>query len=254
MKNWIILALIATCAILWFTRKTDVKDTKNIPTENVKQLVDTEVKRVNKKIDEKGFEHAVIDEISNTVNDLSQLSDSVKRELDSVTQLLGVKDNQIKQYIRYSTTLQDSLMEAKRVISERGDTTFNYTDQWADITYVPKSTGGGYFNFKYNAEVNYAEYWKREGFWGKKNHYVDFWISDKRATINGVNRLKLQTEKKPSTLRINALGIYHDGLHAGADGQIRVGGRYWLGGGYLYDFTDKEWKPIFTGRFAIIDW
>lgn len=254
MKNWIILALIAACAILWFTRKRDVKDAQNIPTENVKQLVDTEVKRVNKKIDDKGFEHAVIDEISNTVNDLSQLSDSVKRELDSVTQLLGIRDKQIKQYIRYSATLEDSLMEAKRVISDKGDTTFKYVDQWADITYFHKGDDGGYFNLKYNAEINYAEYWRRKNIFAPKKHYVDFWISDKRATINGVNRLKFQTEKSPSTLRVNAMGMYDKGLHAGAEGQLRVGGRYWVGGGYLYDFENNEWRPIFTGRFAIIDW
>lgn len=253
MKNWIILALIATCAILWFTRKIDVKDTQSVPTENVKQLVDTEVKRVNKKIDEKGFEHAVIDEISNTVNDLSKLSDSVKRELDSVTKLLGIRDNQIKQYIRYSTTLQDSLLKAKQMVSEMGDTVYTYNDKWANITYVP-DIGGGHFNFKYNAEINYAEYWKRDGFFKPKKHYVDFWISDQRATINGVNRIKFATEKKASTLTVNALAMYHNGMHAGVDGQIRVIGRYWFGGGYLYDFDGKEWRPILTAKYNVIDW
>lgn len=253
MKNWIILALLAACAILWFTRKTDVKDTQNIPAEDVKQLVDTEVKRVNKKIDEKGFEHAVIDEISNTVNDLSKLSDSVKRELDSVTQLLGIRDNQIKQYIRYSTTLQDSLLKAKQMISEIGDTTYSYNDKWANITYVP-DMGGGHFNFKYNAEINYAEYWKRDGFFKPKKHYVDFWISDDRATVNGVNRIKFATQKKASTLKVDALAMYHDGMHAGVDGQFRIVGKYWLGGGYLYDFDAKEWKPIITTRLNLIDW
>lgn len=252
MKNWIILALIATCAILWFTRERDAKDAQNIPTENVKQLVDTEVKRVNKKIDEKGFQHAVIDEVSNTVNDLSQLSDSVKRELDSVTQLLGIRDKQIKQYISYSATLKDSLLKAKQKVNQSGDTVYNYTDKWANITYVP-NVSGGHFDFSYNAEINYAEYWKRKNIFAPKKHYVDFWISDKRATINGIDRIKFETEKKPSTLRINALGMYHDGFHAGADGQIRIGGRYWFGGGYLYDFDAKEWKPIFTGRISIID-
>ena len=248
MKNIIIGVLISACVAIWFLRPT-TEDKTIEPT--VQQLVDTEVKRVNKKIDEKGFEHAVIDEIENTVN-RGNISDSVKQELDSITKLLGIKDRQLNHYIRYSVTLQDSLLQAKEMVSERGDTTYAYSDKWANITYVP-NVSGGHFNFKYNAEINYTEYWKRDGFFKPKKHYVDFWISDKRATVNGMNRVKFETKKRPSTLRINTLGMYHDGFHAGADGQIRIGGRYWLGGGYLYDFDGKEWRPIFTGRISIID-
>lgn len=251
MKNIIIGVLITLCIAIWFVKPRQEKKPAGVDPD-LRQLVDTEVKRVNKKIDEKGFEHAIIDEVANTVNDLSKLSDSVLRELDSVNALLGIKDGQLKQHIRYSATLQDSLMKARQAITESGDTTYSYTDKWANISYVPTSKGG-HFNFTYNAEVNYAEYWRREGIFRTKKHYVDFWISDKRATVNGVNRVKFATQKAPSTLRINAMAMYHDGFHAGADGQVRIGSRYWVGGGYLYDFNSGEWRPMLSTRFVMID-
>ena len=249
MKNIIIGVLIAACVAIWLIRPKEVEKTIE-PT--VQHLVDTEVKRVNKKIDEKGFEHAVIEEIENTVN-RGDVSDSVKNELDSITNLLGIKDRQLKHYIRYSTVLKDSLLQAEEKVNDTGDTTYTYSDKWANITYVP-DISGGHFNFKYDAEINYTEYWKRDGFFKPKKHYVDFWISDQRATINGVNRIKFNTNKKASTLRVNALAMYHDGMHGGVDGQIRIIGRYWLGGGYLYDFEGKEWKPVVTVRYNVIDW
>ena len=217
MKNIIIGILIAVCVAIWFARPTTEEKTIE-PT--VQKLVDTEVKRVNKKIDEKGFDHAIIEEIENTVN-RGDISDSVKNELDSITKILGIKDRQLNHYIRYSATLQDSLLKAKEMVSDIGDTVYTYNDKWANITYVP-DISGGHFNFKYNAEINYTEYWKREGLFRNKKHYVDFWISDQRATVNGVDRIKFNTKKKASTLTVNALAMYHDGIHAGVDGQIRV--------------------------------
>lgn len=253
MKNWIILILAATCIALWFVPRGVKKDDGTVEPD-VKQLVDTEVKRVNKRIDEKGFEHAVIAEVENTINTDTKLSDSVRAELDSVLILLDVKENQLKHYIRYSTTLQDSLLKANQIINDKGDTVFNYSDKWANITYVPNITGG-HFNFKYNAEINYAEYWKRDWFLGKKKYYVDFWLSDKRATINGVSRIKFEPTPPKTKFQVNAVASYYNGgLHSGVDGQVRIGSRYWLGGGYIYDFNKEKWNPIFTTRFSVIDW
>lgn len=249
MKNWIILILAVTCIALWFVPHGVKKDDGAVEPD-VKQLVDTEVKRVNKKIDEKGFEHAVIAEVENVVNNTSQVSDSVKRELDSITHLLGIKDNQLRQYISYSATLQDSLLKATK---DKNSKSFSFSDEWTKITYVPSDTNDGYFDFKYNAQINYSEYYKRDWFLGKKKGYIDFWVSDPRATIMGVKRVKI--EPKQDRVRFNAGGaaIYYNGLHTGFNGELSIGSRYRFGAGYLYDFNSEEWKPMLSTRFIMID-
>ena len=69
-----------------------------------------------------------------------------------------------------------------------------------------------------------------------------------------VNRVNVQTSKHRPRLRVNAVGIYLDCIHLGVDGQFRVGDRYWIGGGYLYDVNDEKWRPSITGRLNVIDW
>lgn len=251
MKNIIIAILSLVCVVLVF-KQTFKSDPAPPVEQEVKQLVDTEVKRVNKKIDQKGFEHAVIEEIENVVNNPKQLTDSVRKELDSVTQLLGIKEKQLRHFIQYSTTLKDSLL----IATKSSDSTFTFSDKWTNITYVSSqdSASPGHFNFQYNAEINYTEYWRRKWLLGPKKHYIDFWLSDSRATINGVKRIKFEPTPARSRLRVNAVALYHDGFHAGGDGQIRIGSRYWIGGGYLYDFDEGLWKPMFTGKMNLVDW
>lgn len=244
MKNSIIVILIMSCIALWVFRKKEPV----VIEKEVRVLVDSEVKRVNNKIDKEGFNHAVISEIENTVNSKAQIGEDVKKELDSVTKLLGVKTKQLNHYISYAVQLEDSLLVAK----QGKDSIFRYEDKWANISFVPNNNGG-YFNFKYNAEINYTEYYKRDWFLGSKKGYIDFWVSDPRATIMGVKRVKI--EPKQDKFRFNAGGtlMYHNGIHSGFDSELSIGSRYQLGAGYLYDFQEKEWKPMLSTRFIMID-
>lgn len=244
MKNSIIIILAMSCIALWVFRKKEPV----VIEKEVRVLVDSEVKRVNNKIDKEGFKHAVISEVENTVNSRVAIGEEVKKELDSVTQLLGIKTKQLNHYIRYAVSLEDSLLVARK----GKDSVFRYEDKWANISFVPNNNGG-HFNFKYNAEINYTEYYKRDWFLGSKKGYIDFWVSDPRATIMGVKRIKI--EPKQDKFRFNAGGaaIYYNGLHTGFDGELSIGNRYRLGAGYLYDFSDGEWKPMISGRISIID-
>lgn len=244
MKNSIIVILIMSCIALWVFREKEPV----VIEKEVRVLVDSEVKRVNNKIDKEGFKHAVISEVENTVNSRAQISEDVKRELDSVTRLLDIKAKQLSHYIRYTVSLEDSLLAAK----QGKDSVFRYEDKWTNISFVPNNNGG-YFNFKYNAEINYTEYYQRDWFLGRKKGYIDFWVSDPRATIMGVRRVKI--EPKQDKFRFNAGGafMYHNGLHSGFDGELNIGSRYRIGAGYLYDFNSEEWKPMLSTRFIMID-
>ena len=112
------------------------------------------------------------------------------------------------------------------------------------ISPQPKdSVDTGYFNFKYDAQINYAQYWKKDWFLGKKKQYIDFWIADPRATINGAKRVKFEPSEQKIKVDVNAASFYTDRLSLGVDGGVTVG-RTRVGGGYYYDMMDKKWKPV----------
>lgn len=252
MRNRVFTALLAVAVVvltyLLLTRKPE-KSIDNGVSEAAREVVKLQVKEVIKYIDKEGFTHAVIKDKDNVVNSLNQLDDSSRFKIDSIKALLNIKDKQLKHYISYSSTLEGRLLEAKKT-----DTSFRYSDSWANIEYVkPKDTlTYGHFNFKYNAELNYAEYWEKKNFLSSKKHYIDFWINDPRATINGVKRIKISPKPDRFGIEINASSFYTDRINLGFDGAIRVGrGKY--GGGYIYDFSDKKWKPLISVKFNLLD-
>lgn len=246
-KNILIFALIALA--MWFMiNPITRKQPKNLKVDaQVKVLVDKEVKRVNKTIDEKGFEHAVISEVENTIGDITMVSESLRREIDSVTRLLNIKDRQLRHLLVYNTTLKDSLLTATKV----GDTMV-YSDKWTRLEYISDSLGNaGHFNFQYDAQVNYSEYWRMENIFKAKQHYIDFWISDPRVRINGVERIKIATQQRSDVFELNAITLYDRGLYMGFDSRLNIG-RFSIGGAYVYSLDDQKWRPIITARGNLI--
>ena len=246
MKNIIIGLLFCVCVYLLFFKKSE-KIVERIP-EEVVRTVEVEVDRVIKKIDKEGFEHAVMEEVENYTRSYDSIRDSAKQEIDSIISLLEIKKSQLNSYISYSATLEDSLLKATRYT----DTSFVYSDKYTKIEFVQDSLKHPYFNFSYDANVSYATYWKRDWIFGKKKGYIDFWIADSRATINGVKKLKIQRPERFFKIDINASSYYSNELHTGFDGGLNFG-RLRLGAGYLYDTSVKEWHPVFTAKYNLLD-
>lgn len=245
LKDIAIVALLAVVIYFIFFRPKKVD--KEVVTKTVKELVDVEVKRVNNKIDKEGFNHAVISEVENVVKGRRYLTDSAAKELDRVKDQLQIKDKQLKHWISYVAVLEGRLLKATA-----SDTSFDYEDKWTKIQYVKAkdSITPGHFNFTYNAEINYAEYWKRKNIFSKKEHYIDLWLSDPRATINGVKRLKISPEERKPVFDMHASGYYLDRLMLGADAHIYIGNSS-IGGGYYYDFAENMWRPGLSVKWRI---
>ncbi|KGE14610.1 hypothetical protein DI53_1639 [Sphingobacterium deserti] len=240
---------IAVCFGYWYFTQPETSTIKTVIPEEAEKLVNLEADRINKSIDTKGFEHSVMDEVTNIVSSVTQLDDSSRRKLDSVMSLLRIERKQLKEYKQYTVTWRDSVLKAVRT-----DTGFKYVDKWASIEFVsPKdSQGTGHFNFNYNAELNHADYWKRTRIMGKKKHYIDFWVSDNRATVNGVKRVKFEVKEPLFKVDFNASTFYTDRLNIGLDGGVNIG-RTRIGGGYFYDMVDERWRPLVSIKFKLID-
>lgn len=252
MRNKIFTALLAVAVLVLLYIVIDQKrgdsDTSKIE-PIAREAVKAEVEGVKKKLDREGFEHAVISDKENLVNSIKDLDTSARRELDSVVKLLGIKDKQLSHWMSYSAKLEGKLLAA-----ERTDSSYRYADKWANIEYVRSkdSLSNGHFNFAYNAEINYAEYSERKHFLAPKRNYIDFWINDSRATINGVKRIKIEPKPDKFGIEVNASSFYTDRLNIGVDGAVRMG-RTKIGGGYFYDMLDGKWKPLVSVKYNLLD-
>ena len=243
-KNILIVAL--AIALGYFILIPKKKEKIEVPYP-VKEYVELEVERVVKLIDEEGFEHAVTKEVDNVVKHYEQISDSAKNKLDSVTRLLNISRKQLSEWRSYAVTLEDSLMRAEKI----GDT-YVYNDKWSEIKFTPDESAG-HFSLKYDAEINYAEYWKKSWFLGKKKHYIDFWIEDPRATVNGVKRIKLEPKKPFLGFQIDAVSRVGKNIEVGGEALIKLGNGK-IGGGYMYSFDNEKWNPVIIGKYGLIDW
>lgn len=250
MRNKIFTILLTITVVILVTvlikEKFSKKDSVIAPV--VKEAVRADVENISKKIDRQGFEHAVISDKENVIRLITELDTSAIRELDSVKKLLDIKDKQLLEYRQYTVRIE------KKLAAIKTDTGFRYADKWTNIEYVKPidTTSPGHFNFTYDAEINHAEYWKKKHILAPKQHYIDFWISDPRATINKVKRVKFEVKEPYMGIEVNASSFYTDRLNMGIDGSIRFG-RTHLGGGYFYDFNIGKWRPLVTAKFRLLE-
>lgn len=250
MKNAGLIFLTAVVIVLsvLLIRNWGKERVVELPPE-AREAVDANVKNIQNKVDDKGFHHAVINDKENVVRTITELDSSAINDLDSVSRLLQVARKQIVEWREYATTLEE-----RKLPADRTPTGFKYKDEYASIELVkPKdSVDTGYFNFKYDAQINYTEYWRRDWILGKKKHYIDFWIADPRATINGGKRVKFEPSPQKVKVDVNAVSFYTDRLNLGVDGGVTVG-RTRVGGGYYYDMMDKKWKPVVGVKYRLLE-
>lgn len=252
MKNFLIIVLSLACIYIFFFYKAPVNKTVvSMPSPEVEAYVKADVENIDKKITNKGFEAAVLEEVQNNIYDLKLVRDSAKAFKDSILQEYAKKDRlreeQIKSITQYAASWRDSFMVASR----KNDTTFNFVKNGLQLEFVSPIQKKPYFNYSYDANLNYIEYWNKKNFFSQKKQYIDFWIEDTRATIKGVKRLRVEPKKDNFKLNINASGIYIDKPYVGPEIDINLG-KLSLKTGYYYDIKDDKWKPIISTSFNIL--
>ncbi|MEI2271840.1 hypothetical protein OHD16_06765 [Sphingobacterium sp. ML3W] len=250
MRNKIFTALLIVLVIVLTYLLVTSRGNKESGIEPAaKELVNAEVKNIVTKMDREGFEHTVMSDKENVIKSVAQLDTNSRKKLDSVNALLGIKEKQLEHWISYSAKLEGKLLKAVRT-----DTSFRYEDKWANIEYVisKDTANNGHFNFKYNADINYAEYWKRNHFLAPKKHYIDFWINDPRATINGVKRIKIEAKEPKFKVEGSSIVMYDGHAHIGADVGVKIG-KVKVGTSYMYNTATGDLKPYYYGKFKLLD-
>ena len=213
-----------------------------------KDRVDLDVQNIDKKIREDGFESALIKDHMQVIGSDSELTDSSKREKDSIIRILRIQNKQLVSYTQVATRTIDSLMKAKNY----GDTLFEHNGEYAKISFnLPKQT----FSLQYDAKVNLAEYWRRDWFLGPKKRYLEVWMADTTASINGVKRLRVEPKPDNFAMKIKGIGVYngkHQEAYFGPGIEVETR-RFEYEGQYLYDYGTNKWYPGFKVGYKLFE-
>lgn len=247
MKNIIIGVLVALCAFFaykWITKPVSLINPSTVKiAESGRELVDIDVENINRKVNKDGIESALFED-KQAVSGKRQLDDSSRNEIDSIERLRNIEN---KRWIAYTNVLQGRLDSALQA-TNHGDSLFTYSDPYASLSFnLPKET----FSLRYDADINIAEYWDRKWFLAPKKRYVELWLSDPRATIRGVKRMRIEPKPDNFDLTLKGSAQYHlNDVGLGGKIDIRVG-RVTGSGSYLYYPSYDDWKPAFSLDYEI---
>lgn len=250
MRNIIIVVLIALCA--FFAYKFYSSEKKDPATEKIadsaREMVKAEVENITKKVGDNGIERALIDDEKQVAQSINDIDSTSRKETDSLKRIVGIRDNQI---ISLTSVISRLKAENLKAVNS-GDSVYTYSDSFAHISFNrPSET----FSLQYDAKIDMAEYWKRTWFLAPKKRYLELWMSDPRATINGVKRLRF--EPKADNFKVQLKGISD---YSGKHKEIYVGGgvevetrRFEYQGNYLYDFSTNKWYPGFRVGLKLVE-
>ena len=116
------IALIVGAVTVWCLFPRTIE--KKVPIE-IEKIVKIEVDNATKKIRDKGgVEHAIVDDKINLVKSISVIDTASRAQLKSVTEQLGIKEKQLKEYLSYTASLEGRLKHATRV----NDSTYTRDD------------------------------------------------------------------------------------------------------------------------------
>lgn len=255
----VLLAGLAAFAIAYFIERG-----KRTP-EGVNNFnagkIDLHVEPEKIYTDTEGRQHTVIDADKNTFiqSEANKIvNDQLKPVIDSIAKRVGVKGKQIESSTTISTTSQATDLKAMRsAMDSLRRLTIYYKDKYLELAYRPAIPGDttdlGSFDYKYNADLDIDQYWKRAFILGRKSSYLDIFSNDKRTTINGVKRLQIEQKDPGFGVRVQALGNYDlrsKLLQPGAGLTIDIG-PFSARSALFYNANERRFTPTIEGAFTI---
>ena len=213
----------------------------------VRKQVQTKAAIITRKIDKFGLNHVTIEEGKNVLprSAINNVAVSVGI-LDTTAMAIDILKKQVVSLTVISSGLEVKNLVAEKVLDSLKREIYIYNDRYVSLKFKPADTLNKEhtFDFKYNAELNYVEYWKKKfPIIGSKRAYIDVWSNDKRTTINGVDRLKIEQKEPQFGLRVQMRSIYSltsEKLFVGPGLSFDLK-RYNVLGYSYYNVNDSRW-------------
>jgi len=245
MKNVLIFILIVAVAVLlWMLiKKPESEQVK----QNTAGTVELEAQELSRKVDSSGLEHVIYKE-SEPITKLIEVTVEDKEKVDSLMDVLGLKDRQLKSITNAYGQVSAENVQLKK---KPADTAYVMSDNYLHLSFTPKSDTLALSDFRYNFDFQSVSYDPRKPiqkiFNWKDVTYTDIWSKDKRATIRGYEKLTIAKPESTFGYSVNASSMYFPHTNdAGFGGKINFRiKRINASGSYLYFPSSREWYPVF---------
>jgi len=252
LRFWYLLVIPALVLVIIFLRKDNIEMKAVITQANKKEAlqkkeIQTEATILNRKISEEGLERVTIAEAENILPRGFLNDDEVRPGIvDSTASDLNIRKKQVESITIINTTLAAENLVLKKTIDSLNRVFYTYNDNYLAVKFkLPDAVDTiPTFDYMYNAKLNYVQYWKKKfPVIGAKRSYVDIWSDDKRNTINGIDRLKIEQREPQFGLRLQLRSIYvmdSQKLFVGPGASFDFK-RYNIIGYSYYNVTDRNW-------------
>lgn len=224
---------------------------------NIDKKIQTEANIISRQVDKFGSEHVTISAAENVypISALKRTGVSLGL-IDTVAMALKIKTKQVEELLRINSTLNVKNAKAVYVIDSLKIKTVQYRDRYVTLKYTPDTidTVAGTFDFRYDADLKIAQYYKRNWFLGAKKSYIDIWSGDDRVKINGVDRFQVEQKDPAFGLRVQATSTFHpkNGIYGfGGGAKIDVG-RFSINPNYIYYPKSGTWAPNLQVNYDLI--
>jgi uncharacterized protein YfbU (UPF0304 family) len=199
IQRLIIVALL--CLVTFLSLRTCAK--KQAEVKKMENVIEVKNDSLHKYKDEAGNNHAqkVLAQA-----DMAVLKTAYFREIDSLTNLLEIKDKQLQAYAGVSTSTEGTVIPrvdtividtANHIVSYP----FNYTDKWLSLhgNIGPKS----FINYQLTDSIVITTYDKKTGFLGlgKRQTYIDAFSLNPNVRVTGLDGFRVPV-KQPGRLGI----------------------------------------------------
>lgn len=231
-KNKLFLLIITLAAMSFFGIKGCVKQ-KN-ENNNYANLFKNKDAQIGYWKSKDSVEHAVLIQTILTGN---QAQIVFKSKLDSISNVLKIKNKQITEYIsiiektkgevnsKVDTVYKTTTITIKgkdSIIHTVDYLTTNFKDHWLELT---AKISNGNFNAQYTLtdSLTIVGFWKKKNFFSKKNYYIDISSSNPNAHILNTQNLKI-TSSPEHKIGLGVFGGYGLGIsNSGVKPQVMVG-------------------------------
>src|SRR6478736_5700462 len=138
--------------------------------------------------------HVVIDAKINSLIDkqATETATQLAPVIQKVADDLNIKSAQVESGLTISSQVsRDSVAFLKRQLDNARNLTFYYKDKYLtlDVNTNLKDTADlGSFTYKYNADLNIYQYYKKSWSFGAKKSYIDISSNDSNSTVMGVKK------------------------------------------------------------------
>jgi len=109
--------------------------------------------------------------------------------VDSIAMALNIANSQITSLLRANANLEGKLQASAVTMDSLNKRVYTFNGDFLKAVLTERDS---MLNYKYNAELNIVNYWKRKWVLGQKEYFIDLSARDPNMRINGLSQFTVR--------------------------------------------------------------